>query len=134
MPNALRTATPMADWRTFKFTSSGDKDGIKDANAAGTSYLYLIEDTVGALLETTLSGEEGVLCYQAEKILVPKIAGTHFHVGERVYWDTVTRRVTPTYSSADFWIGIVTEAAAITDDFVEIDLNGNHAEVEVVLP
>lgn len=134
MPNALRTATPMADWRTFKFTSSGDKDGIKDANANDASYLYLIEDTVGALLETTLDGEEGVLCYHAEKILVRKIAGTHFHVGERVYFDTVTRNVTPTYTSGDFWIGIATEAAAIADDFVEIDLNGNHAEVEVALP
>jgi len=134
MPNALRTATPMADWRTFKFTSSGDKDGIKDANAAGTSYLYLIEDTVGALLETTLDGEEGVLCYHAEKILVRRMAGVHFHVGERVYFDTVTRLVTPTYSSGDFWIGIATEASGVDDDFVEIDLNGNHAEVEPALP
>ena len=134
MPNALRTATPMADWRTFKFTSDGDKNGIKDANAADESYLYLIEDTVGALLETTLDGEEGVLCYHAEKILVRKIAGTHFHVGERVYFDQTSRNVTPTYDSADLWIGIATEAAAVADEFVEIDLNGNHAEIEVVLP
>ena len=90
MPNALRTATPMADWRTFRFTSSGNKDGIKDANAAGTSYLYLIEDTVGALLESVDSGEVGVLCYHAEKILVPMIVGQHFHVGERVYFDQAT--------------------------------------------
>ena len=130
MPNALRTATPMADWRTFKFTSSGDKDGIKDATAAGTSFLYLIEDTVGALLETTLDGEEGVLCYHAEKIMVHKIAGTHFHVGERVYFDQTSRNVTPTYDSADLWIGIATEASAAADEFVEIDLCGNKAEVE----
>jgi predicted RecA/RadA family phage recombinase len=123
----------MADWRTFKFTSSGDKDGIRDANAAGTSYLYLIEDTVGALLETTLDGEEGVLCYHAEKILVPMIVGQHFHVGERVYWDQTTRRVKPGYDSADFWIGICTEAAGTTDEFVEIDLCGNKAEVETAI-
>lgn len=111
-------------------------DGIKDAEAAGTPYLYLINDTVGALLETIAFDEEGVLCYHAEKIMVMKDAGQgeSFDPGDRVYWDPATRLVTPAYDSGFFWIGIATEPAGETDDFVEIDLNGNHAEVEVVLP
>jgi predicted RecA/RadA family phage recombinase len=120
----------MADWRTFKFTAAQDMDGIKDANAAGTSYLYMVEDTVGALLESADTGEEGVLVYHAEKILVPKLANSVFAVGMRVYYDRVARTVTPWADSADLWIGIATEAAAAADEFVEIDLCGNKAEVE----
>ena len=130
MPNALRTATPMADWRTFKFTSHGAKDGIKDASAAGTSFLYMIEDTVGVLLETVADHDEGVLLYHAEKIMVPKLANSVFEVGMRVYYDRVARTVTPWADSADLWIGIATEPAVAADEYVEIDLCGNKAEVE----
>jgi hypothetical protein len=72
MPNALRTATPMGDWRSFKFTCEETDGwlGIKDAWAAGSPWLYLVEDTVGALLESVDFGDEGVLIYHAEKILV----------------------------------------------------------------
>ena len=138
MPNALRTATPMGDWRSFKFIceDSLGQDGIKDAQAAGNPYLYLINDTVGALLETIAFGEEGVLIYHAEKIMVMKDTGggESFDPGDRVYWDPATRLVTPAYDSGYFWIGIATEPAGETDEFVEIDLKGDHAEVEVVLP
>ena len=138
MPNALRTATPMGDWRTFKFIceDSLGQDGIKDAQAAGDPYLYLVNDTVGALNETIAFGEEGVLIYHAEKIMVMKDTGggESFDPGDRVYWDPATRLVTPAYDSGYFWIGIATEPAGETDDFVEIDLKGDHAEVEAVLP
>jgi len=138
MPNALRTATPMGDWRTFKFVceDSVGQLGIKDAQAAGDPYLYLINDTVGALSESIDYGEEGVLYYHAEKIMVMKDTGggESFDPGDRVYWDPATRLVTPAYDSGYFWIGIATEPAGETDDFVEIDLKGDHAEVEVVLP
>lgn len=136
MPGALRTATPMGDWRSFKFTAdSSGVDGIKDAVAAGTSFLYLVEDTVGAALESADFGEEAVLIYHAEKIMVPKKTGQGelFAVGQRVYWDPTTRTVTPNYDSGYYWIGIATEAAAITDSYVEIDLKGDHAEVEAAL-
>jgi len=138
MPNALRTATPMGDWRTFKFIceDSAGQLGIKDAQIAGDPYLYLVNDTVGALLETIAFDEEGVLIYHAEKIMVMKDTGggESFDPGDRVYWDPSTRLVTPAYDSGYFWIGIATEPAGETDDFVEIDLKGDHAEVEVVLP
>jgi len=142
MPNALRTATPMADWRSFKFTCdlSDGMDGIKDALAADAvgarvSYLYLVQDAVGAVQETVELGDEGVLYYAAEKIMVPKATASTdiFLPGDRVYWDPTTRLVTPTYDSAYYWIGMATEPAAAADLYVEIDLFGHHAEVEVAL-
>lgn len=143
MPDALRTATPMADWRSFKFTcdQTGGMEGIKDAQADDAvgdrhSYLYRVGDTVGALLETIDFGDEGVLVYHAEKIMVPKMIESTdvFLPGNRVYWDPATRLVTPTYAATYFWIGIATEPAVAADLRVEIDLNGNKAEVEAVLP
>jgi hypothetical protein len=128
----------MEDWRTFKFVceDSAGQNGVKDALAAGDPYLYLINDTVGIILETVDFDEEAVLLYHAEKVMVTKDQGQgeEFDPGDRVYWDPTTRLVTPTYNSGYFWIGIATEPAGISDEFVEIDLNGNHAEVEVVLP
>lgn len=138
MPNALRTATPMGDWRSFKFTCEETDGwlGVNSARADGSSWLYLVQDTVGALLEDTDFGDEGVLIYHAEKIIVPKLIESTdiFLPGDRVYWDPTTRCVTPTYDSAYYWIGIATEAAAATAQLVEIDLKGDRAEVEVVLP
>jgi predicted RecA/RadA family phage recombinase len=138
MPNALRTATPMGDWRTFKFTCdvSAGLLGIRSARAAGDPWLYLVEDTVGALLEDADYGEEGVLVYHAEKIMVAKMTESTdiFLPGDRVYWDPSTRYVTPAYDSAYYWIGIATEPAAASAEEVEIDLKGDHAEVELVLP
>lgn len=136
MPDALRTATPMGDWRSFKFTAETPGVlGIKEAIHEGESYLYLIEDTVGAVLESADDGDEAVLIYHAEKILVPK--GTDstdiFAVGQRVYWDPVSRLVYPDWSSSYYWIGICTEPAEATDTRVEIDLKGDHAEVEAAL-
>ena len=138
MPDALRTATLMGDWRSFKFTVA-DSDGvlgIKDARLAGESYLYLVEDTVGAALESADFGDEAVLIYHAEKIMVPKMVESSdiFLPGDRVYFDPVTRLVTPTFDSGYFWIGIATESAGATDTYVEIDLKGDHAEVEAILP
>jgi len=142
MPDALRTATPMADWRSFKFTCdlSAGMEGVATAQAADVagarhSYLYLVEDTVGALIEDADFGDEGVLWYHAEKIMVPKMIESTdiFLPGDRVYWDPTTRFVTPAATSGYYWIGIVTEAAAAADLRVEIDLCGNKAEVEAAL-
>src|SRR4030042_884714 len=98
MPNALRTATPMGDWRSFKFTCEETDGwlGIDAARAAGSSWLYLVQDTVGALLEDTDFGEEGVLIYHAEKIIVPKLTESTdiFLHRDGVYWDPTTRFVT----------------------------------------
>lgn len=128
----------MGDWRSFKFTVE-DSDGvlgILDAQREGDSYLYLINDTVGAVLESAALDEEAVLIYHAEKIMVPKMAESTdiFLPGMRVYWDPTTRLVTPTFDSGYFWIGIATEPAGADETYVEIDLKGDHAEVEAVLP
>jgi len=137
MPDALRTATPPGDWRSFKFTVdvSAGVLGIKDARAAGASYLYLVQDTVGAVLESADYEEEAVLIYHAEKIMVPKMTESSdvFLPGDRVYWDPTTRTVTPTFDSGYYWIGIATEPADADDEYVEIDLKGEHAEFELVL-
>ena len=139
---ALRTATPMGDWRTFKYTvdvSAGVK-GIKEAAeddvlGARVSYLYLVQDTVGAVIESADFGDEAVLFYHAEKIMVPKMTESTdvFLPGDRVYWDPTTRLVTPTYDSGYYWIGIATEPADADELYVEIDLKGDHAEVEAAL-
>ena len=139
---ALRTATPMGDWRTFKYTvdiSAGVK-GIKEAAeddvlGARVSFLYLVEDTVGAVIESADFGDEAVLFYHAEKIVVPKMTESTdiFLPGDRVYWDPTTRLVTPTYDSGYYWIGIATEPADADELYVEIDLKGDHAEVEAAL-
>lgn len=142
MPNALRTATPMGDWRSFKPTCdvSAGWDGLKtamdsDAAAARTPWLYLVGDTVAAILEDTDFGDEGVGIYHAEKIIVAKaLQTTGFNVGDRVYWDPADRLVYPDYESTRYWIGIATEAAdGLTDLTVEIDLKGDRAEAELAL-
>lgn len=142
MPDALRTATPMGDWRSFKFTCdlSGGMEGVATAQAADVagarhSYLYLVEDTVLAVQEDADFGDEGVGYYHAEKIMVPKMIESTdiFLPGMRVYWDPTTRLVTPAVTSGYYWIGIATEPADAADLRVEIDLKGDHAEVEAAL-
>lgn len=139
MPDFLRTATPGGDWRSAKAPCdvSAGWEGVKtarDADALGArhSFLYQIDDSVGAVLDDVDFGEEGVVIYEAEKCMVPKSTGSTdvFAVGSRVYWDPTTRLVTPTYDSAYLWIGMATEAADADDLYVEIDFNGNLAQVE----
>lgn len=139
MPNALRTATPMGDWRSFKTECdvSAGWEGIKTAEAADAagarhSYLYQIQDVVAAILDDADFGEEAVAIYHAEKILVPKTVGRGevFAIGDRVYFIPATRLVTRTYDSTYLWIGMATEPAGGDDLRVEIDLKGDHAEME----
>jgi hypothetical protein len=142
MPNAFRCATPMEDWRTFKTTCgiSAGWEGIKDAGDADVlgdrhSFLYQVEDTVGAVIESADTGEEAVIAYAVEKIMVPKMTESAdiFLPGMRVYWDPTTRLVTPTYSSLYLWIAIATEPAGADELYVEIDLMGHKAEVEAAI-
>lgn len=139
----LRTATPPGDWRSFKFTVpftagvEGRKEAVSaDVLGARHSAVYQVEDSVGEVVESADFGEEAVLVYHAEKIEVPKETGQGevFLPGMRVYWNPATRLVSPNYDSAHPWIGIATEPADANDLYVEIDLKGDHAEIEVVLP
>ena len=133
----------MGDWRSFKFTVDvsagvkGTRDAeLEDAVGARVSFLYLVEATVLAVVESADFGDEAVGFYHAEKITVPKMIETAdiFLPGMRVYWDPTTRLVTPTYDSGYYWIGIATEPADADELYVEIDLKGDRAEVEAVLP
>lgn len=139
---ANRTATPMGDWRTFKYTCAdsggheSDFDGLaNDAAAARRPYLYLVQDTVGIALYTIDQGEEGVLQYACEKCVVCKKTDSTdvFLPGDRVYWDPADRLVTPTYNSGYYWIATCTEPADADELLVEVDLEGHRAEVEAGL-
>lgn len=127
MPAALRTATPSGDWRSVGFTALAALTGIKDAVAAGTSFLYLVGDSVMAILESVAIGERAVGIYHAEKIMVPKTAQHVFSVGDRVWWDPATRLVTDTQAKTAYLIGMATEPGAAADEYVEIDLDGASA-------
>ena len=130
---ALRTATPMGDWRSFKFTVDvsagvvGINDALlTDAVGARVSFLYLVQDTVLAVLESADVGDEAVGIYHAEKIMVPKaIESTDvFLPGMLVFWDPATRIVSPAGNSGTYLIGIATEPADADERYVEIDLDG----------
>jgi len=135
----FRTATPMGDWRSFKFTMTA-------AGPWTEGQLYLVENTVGVLLldiqytaagckkaKTILITEEGVLVYHIEKIIVDKVttSNTDFLPGDNVFWDAAVQGspVSPV-DGGGTWIkiGICVRAAAWTDDEVMIDLKGDRAE------
>lgn len=135
----LRTATPMGDWRSFKFTHA----------ESGTTYeegkLYLIQEAIGVLIldiQYTSAGckedkeidvgDEGVLIYHAEKIDVCKLqaTGEAFLPGDKVYWSGVQGAcVTPNYTTGYYWIGIAVKAAGDEDEYVMIDLKGDKASL-----
>ena len=144
----LRTATPMGDWRSFKFINitggtltEGKLCLIQET--AGVLFLDIRYDSAGCKVAKTITTYDadddaedytGVLIYHAEKILVPKETGTglSFLPGDNVYWDGVhANGVTPTYNAqgAKYWIGIAVQAASITDDEVLIDLLGNKTTI-----
>lgn len=143
MPNMLRTAEPNGDWRSFKFIceETAGMLGARDAQAAGSSWLYLVQDSVIALLDHENPaghvdfGDEGVGIYHAEKIMVPKGVDTLdvFLPGQTVYWDPATRLVTAIPTTGNLRIGIATEPALMADAFVEIDLDGADAASKAVV-
>lgn len=121
-PDILRMATPMGDWRSFKYTV-----GLS-AGHSGT-YTYKVQDTVGICLEDADFGAEAVLFYHAEKIMIRKKTGTGetFAVGQKVYYDPSDGLVTPNTVSGGLWIGIAVRTAGMTDTRVMIDLKGDKA-------
>lgn len=140
MPQFFRTSTPMADWRSFKFTLD-----VSEQWEGGK--LYLVNDTVGLLFMGDIKynaatgcpeenqyleyGEEGVLVYHIEKVMVHKENGSglsSFNPGEHIYWSGVNADpVVSTWQSGYYWIGICTAAATDLDTLVEIDLKGDKA-------
>ncbi len=135
----FRTATPMGDWRSFKFTMTEDGPWTEGK-------IYKVQDTVGLLLldiqytaagckkaKTIVKGDEGVLVYHIEKVIVDKLAETGLAClpGDDMFWDTAVpgSGVSPTNGGAGWEkIGICVRAAAELDTEVMIDLKGDRAE------
>jgi len=134
----FRTATPMGDWRSFKFTMTEDGPWTE-------GLLYLVQDTVGLLLldiqydasgckkaKTIVKGDGGVLVYHIEKVIVDKLAETGLAClpGDDMFWDPAAPGSGVSPNSAVGWIkiGICVRAAAELDTEVMIDLKGDRAE------
>lgn len=134
----FKTATPMADWRTFKFTMTEDGPWTE-------GLIYKVEDTIGVLFlpikygsqgeklaKTIVVTEEGVLVYHIEKMELTKVTGTGFSFlpGDKIYWSGVQgASVTPTYQSGYYWIGICVWPAGESDTRVIADLKGDKASL-----
>lgn len=135
MAQFLRTATPMADWRSFKFTH------IIAGLTMAEGQLYRIQETIGVLFldiqytaagckkaKTIVAGDEGVLFYHAEKIMVDKEAAAIFLPGDKVFWHGIQGgAVSKVKPSGGYWIGIAVAAAGVGDTDVKIDLKGDKA-------
>jgi len=97
--------------------------------------LQVVGDVVGLFMEDVgvadaarsadyPNGDEGVLIYAAEKILVGKTTNTGYSIstGEAVYLDTTTNLVSTT--TTDTKCGVALEYVGTTDTEVLIELDG----------
>ena len=132
----LRCSSPDSKVASFKFTNNSEATMTE-------GQLYLVQETVGVLYlsiqytsagakdeKTIDDGEEGVLYYNAEKIMLDKIetSGSAFLPGDKVFWSGVAgAAVTPTWQSGYYWIGICVKAAAWNATQVMTDLKGDKA-------
>ncbi len=115
----LRSSTHNDPYASLVFTAATDYD-------AGE--IFKIEDTVGVAVHDIDNGDEGVLVYQAAKILVACVAITSgnsgdFAVGCKVYFDAADKEVNVS-SGGNTLCGIVVEAPAVGDETVLIHLMG----------
>ena len=88
----------------------------------------LIEDTLYIAQAAIEATAEGVGVYRNRKILVAKDtgSGTSILVGDKVYYNASTGKVTPT-AGGNRLCGRCNEAALTTDTTVEIDFDGTLA-------
>lgn len=140
MPQFVRTLPPPGDFRSFKFT-------VAVSESWENGKLYLVNETVGVLFigdpiidpitgmqaasQVKEYGDEGVLIYHCEKIMVYKENGSglsSFNPGDAIYWSgTNGASVVDTWLTGYYWIGICTRAATDVATTVEIDLKGDKA-------
>lgn len=130
----------MGDWRSFKFTH--DESGVTYEEGK----LYKIGDTIGVLfldvrydpetgakLDAEIEkGDEGVLVYHIEKVMLKKTAasGEAFLPGDKIWWSgTQGDPVTPNHTTGYYWIGIATEPATWNATEVEADLKGDKVSI-----
>jgi len=76
-----------------------------------------------AINDTYPNGPDGVLVYEAEKIVLPKSTGTgeSFSAGDRVYYDASAKKITST-STGNTLCGRALEAAGTAETEVLADL------------
>jgi len=115
----MRSSTHNDPYASLVFTSATDYD-------AGE--IFAIEDIVGVTPKAITSGDDGVIIYQAAKILVACVAVTSgnssdFAVGCKVYFDATDKEVNVT-TAGNTLCGIVVEAPSTGDETVLIHLMG----------
>ena len=115
----LRSSTFNDPYASLVFTATTDYD-------AGE--IFKIENTVGVTPKDIDSGDEGVMIYQAAKILVACVAITSgnssdFTVGSKVYFDSGDKEVNES-SGGNTLCGIVVEAPSTGDETILIHLMG----------
>lgn len=124
----LKLRTKLESAKTLSFVNTS----ASDAYQAGE--MLVVGSTIGVLVENVgksgqvptdeyPNGDEGVLVYEAEKIVLPKAVGTgqSFSVGDAIYYDAANRNVCAT-SSGNTPCGRALESAGVNDDEVLADL------------
>lgn len=120
MSNDLQLRSP--NFKTIKVTAASPSTYVK-------GLLTKVEDMVGVIVDDIVALAEGVMIYQADKIIVNKRVGTTcvFAAGDKVYYNSATNTVDIAVTSAYTLCGRALEAAGATVGTVLIELNGHIA-------
>ena len=115
----LRSSTSLDPYAALEFTA---------ATGYTAGQMMRLEDTVGVVVGTQVSGDQVVLVYQAARILVPCVEITsgnlaNMSVGCKVYFDVADAEVNPD-SSGNYLCGIVLETPSVGDETILIHLMG----------
>ena len=113
----LRSDVEKATYNSFAYLAVG-------AKTAGA--MEAVSDTVGVWVETSIAGEDNVLCYEASKILVPcRVVATiaNWQVGKKVFFVSADAEV-DVMESGYAPCGIVVKQPADGDETVLIHLMG----------
>jgi len=126
--SGLKLRTKLESAKTLSFTNASGTDTY----TAGD--MIVVGDTIGVVVENVgissqevtdiyPNGPDGVLVYEAEKIVLPKNtgAGESFATGDLIYYDATAKKITPT-STSNIKCGRALEAASTTDTEVLADL------------
>lgn len=124
----LKLRTKLESAKTLSFVNGS----ASEAYQAGE--MLMVGSTIGVLVENVgisgqaptdeyPNGDEGVLVYEAEKIILPKAvgAGQSFSVGDVIYYDATNRKVCATVEG-NTPCGRALESAGINDEDVLADL------------
>jgi predicted RecA/RadA family phage recombinase len=111
----LKLRTKLESAKTLRAVNESTTDTLE----AGA--MTVAGDTIGLVVEDAAPGEEFVLVYEAEKVVVPKAEAAVFAAGDLVYYDPAAGNVTDV-STSNQKCGRALEAAGTSDDEALIDL------------